>query len=78
MSCSPKCHKTASFAGPGGNRIMVSQSGNEKFPAGTPHPQCGPCAEEDCKEALAQIAKAFPDSEIGLLERYRKLKEKVG
>lgn len=74
--CNPPCHQTASTDGHG-HRIMVSQSGNEKFPAGTPHIQCGPCANQDCEEALAQIAKVFPNSEEALLLRFKRLKAKV-
>jgi hypothetical protein len=37
---------------------MVSQPGNEKFPAHTPHIKCPSCAEEDRQEALRQIKEA--------------------
>jgi hypothetical protein len=69
--------KTASTDGHG-HRIMVSQSGNKKFPSHTPHPQCPDCAEEECKEALQQIAKAEETAFFGsetLAAKYRKLKD---
>lgn len=75
MPCSPKCMKSASTDGHG-RRIMISVAGNEKFP--TPHTchiQCPSCEKADIAEALAQIAKAFPDSEIGLNARFKKLKD---
>ena len=77
MPCFPKCLKTASLSGPGGHRIMINPVGNEKFPIPhTPHPQCAPCAADSCAEALGQIAKTFPNSEIGLNARFEKFKSK--
>lgn len=74
MVCDPKCHKTASLDGPGGNRIMVSQPGNPKFPPHTPHPQCQECAEEEYREIMEKIVfEGNPD----LLEKYKKIKGKL-
>ena len=75
MSCFPKCMKTASTDS-SGQRIMVSQGGNAKFPADTPHPRCPECAKEECAQHLAEIAKAFPDSEEALFQRFEKAKKK--
>ena len=77
MSCSLKCRKTASVDSTG-CRIMVSVAGNEKFPTPhTPHSQCPSCEKADIAEALAQIAKAFPNSEIGLNARFEAMKKKL-
>lgn len=77
MSCNPKCLKTASTDGHG-RRIMVNEFGNLKYPiAHTPHPQCPECAKEECQKAMAEIAKAFPNSEIGLEARLEALKKKM-
>ena len=76
MTCSPKCMKTASTDGRG-HRIMVNVAGNEKFPIPhTPHSQCPECEKADVAEALEQIARQFPDSEIGLNARFEVLKKK--
>jgi hypothetical protein len=57
---------------------MVSEPGNKKFPiAHTPHSQCGECATEECKEAMEQIARQFPDSEEALFARFEKAKRKL-
>ena len=74
--CNPPCRKTASLNGLGGNRIMVAGLENKKFPEGTPHPQCPDCAKEECKEMMAQIAKAFPKSDIALFEKLDRFKSK--
>jgi hypothetical protein len=75
--CKPGCVKTAS-TDCAGHRIMLSEPGNSKFPiAHTPHPQCGPCALQDCAEAMEQIARQFPDSEEALFARFEKVKAKL-
>lgn len=74
--CGSKCHKTSSVDSTG-HRIMVSVAGNEKFPIPhTPHSQCPSCEKSEMAEALAQIAKAFPNSEIGLNARFEEFKKK--
>lgn len=66
MSCEPKCLKTASLSGPGGNRIMMSQPGNLQFPiAHTPHPQCPECAAAEYKEMMNDIAKLKDAAALG-------------
>lgn len=76
--CKSKCLKTASLSGPHGPRVMVSVAGNEKFPPNTPHPQCKDCAEQERREILAEIAKAFPPSpDDELFNQLEKLKAKT-
>ena len=74
MACNPKCHKTASLSGPGGPRIMVSQPGNPKLPAYTPHGQCPECVAEEYKEMLAQINRLEHPEEQLLFDKLEKLK----
>jgi len=73
LKCTPTCHQTASIHN--GRRLMVSQGG--KYPFGMVHEQCGPCALQDCAEAMEQIARQFPDSEEALLVRFEKAKRKL-
>ena len=65
MGCSPKCIKTASLAGPGGNRVMVSQPGNQKYAPGTPHPQCPGCVADQYREMLEEIRKLKDADSLG-------------
>ena len=74
--CDPPCHKTASLSGPGGPRIMVSQSGNKKFPAHTPHPQCPECSSAEYHQMLAEINRLEHPEEQKLFDKLEKLKGK--
>ncbi len=75
MSCTPKCSKTASLAGPGGPRIMISEPGNLKYPMPhTPHPQCKECQEEEAKAINEEIkiCELF-NWDQDLIARYKKV-----
>lgn len=75
MVCDPKCHKTASLDGPGGNRIMISQPGNKKFPIPySPHPQCEQCSREEYESIMEKVV--FEGHE-DLLEKFKKIKGKL-
>lgn len=75
MSCLPKCKKTASLAGHGGRRIMISEPGNEKFPIPfTAHEQCKSCAEEEAREMMEEIKLAESlNWDQSLIARYKKV-----
>lgn len=65
MICKTECHKTAALSGPGGGRIMISQPGNPKFLAGTPHPQCADCAAGEYQSMLEDIQKLKDANVLG-------------
>lgn len=68
--CNPKCAYTASVNS-SGQRLMISQGGNSKFPKDTLHPMCQECLIAELEEA--EIAVLFNNNR-DLIERWKNLK----
>jgi hypothetical protein len=70
MRCNPKCRYTASVDSRG-QRLMISQGGDSKFPKDTLHPMCSECLEAQLGEA--EMAVLFNNNRE-LIERWKNLK----
>jgi hypothetical protein len=61
--------------GPTGERVMISQGGNLKYPDRTHHVMCGECKKEMIEEMELSI---LFNNDRALIDRWKKLKSKAG